>query len=200
MANRLFQVGITGGIGSGKSIVSKVFGLLGVPVYDADSRAKLLMATDPILKKQITNLLGAQAYRDQEINRAWISKRVFSDRSLLDQLNGLVHPKVGSDYLRWIASNTNEPIIIKEAALMYETGLAKQMDKVIVVSAPETLRISRVVTRDIHRSKSDVEAIIGNQLPEAEKIAQADFVVTNDESVMIIPQVLKIHHELLAQF
>ncbi len=193
------QVGITGGIGAGKSIASKIFAILGVPIYDADSQAKSLMNADSQLKSQISSLLGAEAYQNDSIDRAWVAKKVFSNRSLLDQLNALVHPAVGRDYQQWVEANLSKSVLIKEAALLFETGLAEQMDQVIVVSAPEEMRISRVLSRDKHRSQSDVEAILKNQMSEEEKVAKANFVILNDEKQSVIQQVLSIHAELLSQ-
>lgn len=199
MVSSVLQVGITGGIGSGKSIVSKIFQILKVPVYDADARAKSLMSKDDFLRSQIISLLGREAYDGQLINRSWIAKRVFNDKSLLDQLNSLVHPAVARDYRYWVSTHTDRPMIIKEAALLFETGLDKQLDRVIVVFAPESMRIERVLKRDSHRTRSDVEAIIRNQQAEEEKIAKADFIIANDEKEPVIIQVLEVRQKILAE-
>jgi dephospho-CoA kinase len=197
MANRPLQVGITGGIGAGKSVVSKVFSLLGVPVYDADSRAKFLMAEDANLKIQISSLLGSEAYSNQTINRVWIAQKVFSDKNLLAALNGLVHPAVAKDYEEWVKNHEICAVVLKEAALLFESGSAQLLDRVIVVSAPIDLRISRVLKRDLHRTEADIRAIIKNQMPEELSLAKADLVIHNDEQTGIINQVLKIHQSLL---
>jgi dephospho-CoA kinase len=192
------QVGITGGIGSGKSLVCKIFQSLGVPVYDADSRAKALMTTDNILIGQIKKEFGDQAYNaNGSLNRKHISEVAFADASKLKTLDSLVHPRVGDDYSQWAAKQSH-PYVLKEAALIFEAGSYKTLNKVIVVSAPEELRIKRVMARDPQRSEQMIKDIIGNQMPESEKISRADFVITNDESKLVIPQVLSIHQHLLA--
>ncbi len=189
------MVGITGGIGAGKSIVSKIFQVLGIPVYDADSRAKWLMNHDPALKKKIIGLLGEKAYNREGLDRAWVSSQTFHDREKLDQLNALVHPIVGEDHLSWHRSQKS-PYTLKEAALLYEAGSYKQLDKVIVVTAPDELRIRRVMQRDTHRTRADIEAILRNQWPQAKKEKMADYIIKNDGLEMVLPQVLVIHQSL----
>ena len=195
--NKPLLVGITGGIGAGKSIVSKVFEILGIPKYDADSRAKWLMSNDPKLVQAITSLFGAEAYQEDQLNRKHIAAKAFDEKSLLGQLNQLVHPAVGHDFISW-AQSQSTPYILKEAALLFETGSYKDLDKIITVIAPESTRIQRVIKRD-QRTEEQVKAIISNQMSEEEKIAQSDFVVTNDNEHLVIEQVLKIHHTLLDQ-
>lgn len=195
--NEVARVGITGGIGAGKSLISNIFKILGIPVYDADSRARWLMNHDPHLKKAITGLFGEKAYNSDGLDRKWIARQTFQDKNKLDQLNAVVHPAVGEDYLSW-QKNQKGPYSIKEAALLYEAGSYKELDKVIVVTAPDELRIERVLQRDTHRTKSDVEAIMKNQWPQQKKEEMADFVISNDGSQMVLPQVLAIHEELIA--
>ena len=172
---------------------------MGVPVFDADSRAKSLMNTNEALKADIASLLGEGAYSKGEINRSWVAKKVFADPSLLSSLNGLVHPAVGKDYDRWVGIHSHHPILLKEAALLFETGLAQKLHQVVVVVAPLEMRILRVLNRDKHRSRSDIEAIIANQSPDAEKIKFAHFVIHNDEKHGVIPQVLNLHQQLLSK-
>lgn len=187
------QIGITGGIGSGKSLVCKIFQCLGVPVYDADSRAKALMTTDGILIEQIKKEFGNLAYHtDGTLNRKHIGEAAFGDPEKLKKLDAMVHPRVAANYAQWVGEQTT-PYVIKEAALLFEAGSYKNLDKIIVVSAPEQLRVKRVVVRDPQRSEQMVKDIIGNQMPDAEKISRADFVVMNDESQLVIPQVLRLH-------
>jgi len=192
------QVGITGGIGSGKSLVSKIFACFGIPVYDADSRARTLMTSDPILIHEIKQNFSEQAYfNDGSLNRDYLSKTVFNNTSRLATLNGLVHPAVARDYGRWMEENTLHPYLLKEAALLFEAGSYKTLDKIIVVHAPEELRITRVQKRDPHRDIQKIKDIIRNQMPEEEKLKRADFIVTNDESELVIPQVLALHQKFL---
>lgn len=187
------QIGITGGIGSGKSIVCKIFQCLGVPVYDADSRAKALMTTDGILIDQIKKEFGNLSYNtDGTLNRKHIGEAAFGNPEKLKSLDAMVHPRVAADYAEWVGEQSH-PYVIKEAALLFEAGSYKSLDKIIVVSAPEHLRIKRVVVRDPKRSEQMVKDIIRNQMPDSEKTRRADFVVMNDESQLVIPQVLRLH-------
>ena len=188
------QVGVTGGIGSGKSIVCKVFQCLGIATYDADSRAKYIMTTDGILISAIKKEFGELSYRpDGSLNREYLGKLAFADPERLATLNSIVHPRVGADYERWVSEHGADRYVIKEAALLFETDSYKVLDAVIVVSSPVDLRIKRVLMRDSHRSKQDVEKIIQNQLPEAKTLELADHIIQNDDKHLVIPQVLALH-------
>jgi len=195
----MLKVGITGGIGSGKSIACKIFSSFGVPVYDADSRAKFLIENDPEIVRQITSVFGEEAYQDGKYNRKFISSQVFKDKSLLSQLNKIVHPAVGKDFENWVKKSAPSPYVIKEAALMNAASQQNGLDKVIVVTAPDALRIQRIQQRDPQRSLSEIEAIIKNQKSEKEFNAIADYIVYNDEVTLMIPQILEIHHQILNQ-
>lgn len=188
------QIGITGGIGSGKSLVCKIFACLGIPVYDSDHRAKALMTTDGILISQITKEFGDLSYDDHGLNRRYLAEVVFRDKVKLEKLNELVHPRVAVDYSRWLSQHQDSPYILKEAALLYESGSYQQLHKVIMVFAHEDVRIRRVLHRDKHRTYQQVKDIIAQQWPDEEKKKRADYVVVNDESVLVIPQVLDLHH------
>lgn len=195
---RPLHIGITGGIGSGKSLVCRIFNLLGVPVYDADSRAKSIMTTDGILVSQIRKEFGVLSFRaDGSVNREYLAEHVFSDPEKLKLLNSLVHPRVGEDFSRWVKEQ-DSAYVLKEAALLFEAGSNTSLDKIIVVSAPEELRIKRVLERDKHRTKQQVKDIIRNQLKEEEKLKRADYIIVNDESKPLIPQVLKLHKQFLS--
>lgn len=194
-----YQVGITGGIGSGKSLVCKIFQCLGVPVYDADSHAKALMTTDGILIANIQKEFGHLSYNtDGSVNRNYLGETVFNDPEKLKKLNGLVHPRVKEDYLSWVKDNSHHPYVLKEAALLFEAGSNKELNKIIVVHAPEELRIKRVLSRDAHRTEELVKEIIKNQMSTDEKLSRADFVLYNDESRLLIPQVLELHQKFIA--
>lgn len=195
MSNPL-QIGITGGIGSGKTLVSKIFACLGIPVYDADSHAKELMTTDGILVSQIKKEFGDLSYlNDGTLNRKYLSEVVFNNQEKLDVLNKLVHPRVGENYTQWVKSHSNKMYVLKEAALLFETGSYQALDKIIVVHAPEEVRIKRVMHRD-GRAEQQVREIIRKQMSEEEKLKRADFIIYNDESSLIIPQVLALHNRL----
>ena len=186
-------VGITGGIGAGKSIVSKVFSILGVPVYDADSQAKRLMTESESLRSGICVLFGDESFEGNEINRNHIASQAFHNPQLLSQLNGLVHPAVQENFLKWIKINESQPYVLKEAALIFETGSNIHLDKTILVTAPERSRMDRVLKRDTHREASDVDAIMDRQLSDEEKEKLADIVLRNDGSELLLPQILKLH-------
>lgn len=196
--NAMIKVGITGGIGSGKTSVCQVFERLGAAVYYADVRAKQLMEEDKELIVSIKKLIGEDAYNeDGTLNRKLIADTVFSDEKKLLQLNSLVHPAVVRDYESWneILARKNYPYSIKEAALLIEAGSYKQCDKLIVVTADIEARIRRVMTRD-NVTREQVLARINAQLPEEEKVKLADYVIRNDEIMDLVPQVTKIHLEL----
>ena len=194
---RPLLVGITGGIGAGKSTVARVFAILSIPIYYADDRAKWLMANDEALKKKIVQAFGATSYTEQGVlNRAFLAEKVFSDPANTDIINGLVHPAVAEDFNRW-AEQQRSPYVLKEAALLFESGSYKELDKIINVSSPLKVRVARVLMRDPHRNLEQVNRIIDKQLPDEEKNEMADFVIKNTDSQMIIPQVLSIHEKLL---
>jgi dephospho-CoA kinase len=188
-------VGVTGGIGSGKSVVCKAFSVLGIPVYDSDARAKDIMATDIAVIKAISQLLGNDAYSGGILNRAFISKRVFKDPELLLKLNAIVHPAVAHDFNSWASEQKNVPYVIREAAILFESGASKQTDVIISVVAPAALRIQRVMQRD-GRDESQVRDIISKQMTDKERIIRSDFVIVNDDLQMVLPQVLEIHQEI----
>lgn len=193
------QIGITGGIGTGKSIVCKIFKVLKVPTYDADSRAKAVMTTDGILVEAIKKEFGTLSYKaNGELNREYLSKEVFSDEAKLKKLNALVHPRVAIDYEAWLSKHTGQPYVLKEAALLFESGSHKAMDKVLVVSAPLELRIQRVLSRDTHRNESQVRSIMANQLAEEEKSKRADYRIENDEKHSVLAQALHLHQQFLS--
>lgn len=195
----MLKVGITGGIGAGKSVVTKLFKLLGVPVYDSDSRAKWVMRHNEALKAELIEAYGTQAYTETgELDRAYIASIVFNNPEQLQQLNKLVHPHVRQDFSEWQKQHADKPYILKEAALMYESEAWQQMDRIITVFAPLDVRIKRLVIRDTHRTEADIRAIISKQLSEEEKIARADYLIMNDDQKMVIPQVLALHQELLS--
>jgi dephospho-CoA kinase len=183
-------IGITGGIGSGKSIICKVFATMGIPIYEADSRAKSLMNNNLALKKSIQNLLGKRAYSPTgEYNRVWVASQVFNNLSLLEQLNVIVHPRVREDAEKWIQQHSNAPFLLYEAAIMKAAGEGNHFNKVVVVNAPIDLRIKRVQKRD-NRSEQEIRDIIARQISDEERIKIADFVIENDEKTPLLQQVL----------
>lgn len=190
-------VGLTGGIGSGKTTVARFFEALGIPIYFADDRAKALMVNSPELKESIVSLLGVTAYtEDGRLNRAYIASQVFNDKALLEELNGLVHPAVGKDFKQW-ASEQDSPYVIKEAAILFENGNYKAADKNILVTAPIEMRIERVMNRDGAR-KEDIEARMQHQWPDSEKIPLADYIIENIDLEQTRLQVNSLHKQLIS--
>ncbi|HMT74205.1 MAG TPA: dephospho-CoA kinase [Chitinophagaceae bacterium] len=192
----MLLIGLTGGIGSGKSTVAKVFETLGIPVYYADDAAKRLMNTNPSLKQEIVRHFGTESYKDGILNRAYIASIVFGNKEKLNQLNSLVHPATIEDSQQWVNQQT-APYIIREAALLFESGASKGLDYVIGVSAPLLLRIQRVMQRD-GLSKGEIEQRISRQMDEEEKMRLCDFVINNDEQTLIITQILELDKKLRA--
>ena len=192
----MLRIGITGGIGSGKSVVSRLFHTLGVPTYDADSRARWLMENDADLGQQLRAAFGPATYDAAgRLNRPVLAATVFSNPARLTQLNALVHPHVGTDFERWAGAQqrAGHPYVLKEAALLFEAGSYQQLDRIITVFAPLAVRQARVLRRDPHRSIADVQAIMDKQLSEDEKMQRADYVLTNDDVQPVLPQVLALH-------
>jgi dephospho-CoA kinase len=197
--NKPLQVGITGGIGSGKSLVCKVFSVLGAPVYDADSRAKAIMTTDGILVEQIKREFGDLSYNaDGSLNRSYLSEQIFRNPQQREKLNALVHPRVALDTEEWVEQQKGKAYVIREAALMFESGSYKRLDASIVVTAPEWLRIKRVLQRDPQRSEEAVRKIIEAQMPEEESKKRANFIIENDETQLVLPQIIKLHQQFSA--
>lgn len=189
------KVGITGGMGSGKSTVCRVFKTLGVPVFDADTEAKNVMTVDPLLVTQLKESFGADIYaEDGSLKRQLLASRVFNDEAALRKLNSLVHPAVFRAYKEWQKKHEHFPYIVKEAALLFESGADQLNDVNILVSAPEELRISRVMQRD-GMSRADILSRMQKQMPEEEKIRRADALILNDESTLLLPQILKLHEQ-----
>lgn len=194
------QIGVTGGIGAGKSVVCQIFQALGIPVYEADGRAKWLTEHDPILKADITRVLGHNAYDALgRYNRAWVASQVFANPILLGQLNNVIHPRVLSDTNAWVNEHSDKPYVMKEAALMRAAGDGNSLTKVIVVRAPIDVRIERIRKRDPHRSEEEILNIINRQISDEERLRIADYVIDNDERQLLLPQVLRLHEEFLHQ-
>lgn len=189
------RIGITGGIGSGKSTVAKVFEVLGIPVYYADDAARRLMNEDELLRQQIIQHFGAAAYKNNQLDRAYIAGQVFNDKEKLELMNSLVHPATIRDAENWMIRQTT-PYAIKEAALIFESGSQDQLDYIIGVSAPAPLRILRAMKRD-GSSRDQVLARMSKQIQDTIKMRLCDFVIYNDEQQAVIPQVTKLHDQLL---
>lgn len=189
-------IGLTGGIGSGKTTVAKMFHQLGVPIYIADSEAKKLMHTERI-RKQLINLFGNQAYIDNQLNNKLIAQIVFNDKTLLQQLNNIVHPEVRKHFQQWIKKQ-KAPYVIKENAILFETDDAKNCDFVIVVTAEKDVKLSRIRQRD-NSSIEEIEARMNNQWPDEKKVSLADYVIDNSKSISETQQqVMRLHQRFLS--
>jgi len=190
------KVGITGGIGSGKTTICHIFEALGIPVYFADGRAKWLMVNDPRLVTGIKNLFGEKAYYSNgTLNRKYLAKTVFNDEKKLKQLNALVHPAIADNSDRWQRGQEGVPYTVKEAALLFESNNHLMLDKVITVFAPEEMRIQRVVDRD-EMTADEARARMSKQMPEEEKLKMADYIIYNDGKKSLVQQVMELHREL----
>lgn len=191
----MVKVGVTGGIGSGKSTVCRMFTVLGIPVFSSDEEGKRLLAEDPEVRKAMINAFGAQIFVHAALDRKALAALVFNDRDALERLNGIVHPAVRAAFSAW-AADQQAPYVINEAAILVETGAYKQLDHLIVVAAPEDERIARVMRRD-GASEEQVRARMSNQADDAARAAVADSIIVNDGSALVIPQVLAVHEQLL---
>lgn len=189
------KIGITGGIGSGKSIVSKVFHELGIPIFDADSEAKRLMNENPIIQEQLIEKFGAEVYQNNQLDRAYLAKKVFDNPDALAALNQIVHPITIQAANDWMHAQTT-PYVVKEAALFFESGTAGDLDYIVGVYAPKMIRLERVKKRDNADLKS-IQNRMNNQLDEEMKMRLCDFIIINDDTQLLMPQILELHEKFL---
>lgn len=188
-------VGLTGGIGSGKTTVATYFSELGIPVYVADVEAKLLMNRSKVIKRKLIQLFGSNAYTSKGLNKTFIASKIFNDALLLEKMNNIVHPKVAAHFKKW-HKKQEAPYVIKEAAIFFENGSYKFLDVIITVVAPESARIKRVIQRD-QSSEEKIRAIINTQWSDEEKVKLSDFVIENIDLEATKKQVHKIHKQIL---
>ena len=188
-------VGLTGGIGSGKTTVAKEFEALGVPIYIADVEAKKLMNRSKVIKRKLVALFGEKAYVNEQLNRPYIASVIFNNKEYLEKMNAIVHPKVARHFEKWVAKK-NAPYVIKEVAILFENGGHTLCDYVITVTAPKKLKIKRLLKRD-NTTVEKIEAIMKNQWSDSEKIKYSDFVIENNALENTKLQVLKIHEQIL---
>ncbi|MBC7866564.1 MAG: dephospho-CoA kinase [Gloeobacteraceae cyanobacterium ES-bin-316] len=191
------KIGLTGGIGSGKTTVAKIFETLGIPVYYADDAAKKIMNENEELRQELIGHFGPGIYSGEKLNRSHLASLIFNDEAKLTLLNSLVHPLTIADAEKWMQQQTST-YMIKEAALVFETDVWKNLDKVIGVSAPFELRLQRTMQRD-GISEEAVQARMSKQMNEEEKMKRCDFILYNDEQHLLIPQVMELHERLLAE-
>ena len=187
----MLNIGITGGIGSGKSTICKFFSVLGIPVYNADLAARILMNQKESIRKALKDQFGEMLYQEGMLNRKYLALKIFNDPDLLSFVNRIVHPEVRKDYLAWASSQKIVPYALQEAAILFESGADQDLDATIMVSAPEALRIDRIMRRD-NLSLPEIHKRIASQMPEEEKMKRSRFVILNDDAHPVIPQILEI--------
>jgi len=192
----MLKIGITGGIGTGKTTVCKIFETLGIPVFHADEESKKILMQDSGVHDQLKKIFGDEILTNSIPDRKKIADIVFNDKEKLEQLNSILHPATIRKSEEWFGQLYNVPYAIKEAALIFEIGAEKFLNKVIAVSAPETLSVERIMKRD-HATEKEVRSRINNQMDQKLKEEKADFIIVNDDSRPLIPQVMNIHEQLL---
>ncbi len=189
------KIGITGGIGSGKTYVSSVFQSLGIPIFNADIQAKKIMTSSEKLIKLVKEEFGNDIYKDSDLNKEKLASIVFSNSDKLQKLNSLVHPIVKEEFNNWYKKQTS-PYVIKEAAILFESNSHIGLDAVICISAPLELRMKRLLNRD-DCSEKEIKKRIENQISQEEKQKLSDYIIVNDEKELLLPKIIKIHKELL---
>lgn len=193
----MIKIGLTGGIGSGKSIVARIFEILGAPVFYADNEAKVLMESNQEIRDGIYKLFGEKAFLKKELNREYIANIVFNDPGKLKKLNAIVHPFVHSCFIKWTEKYTGIPYVIEETAILFESGANKFIDYSVIIISPEPVRIERVMKRD-KVNEEQVLLRMKNQFSEEKNLSMADFFINNDKDSMILPQILELHERLLS--
>lgn len=185
------KIGITGGIGSGKSVVSRLLGLMGIPIYISDVETKLLMVSDSVIRQELVALLGEEVYADGVLNKPLLASYLFGNPEHARQINGIVHPRVKDDFRQWTQCRCSSSIVGIESAILIEAGFAGEVDVIVMVYAPEEVRISRAIRRDAS-SREQIEKRIRSQMSDEEKRGKADYVIVNDGETPLIPQVMHI--------
>lgn len=185
------KIGITGGIGSGKSVVSRLLGVMGIPVYDSDSETKRLMAFDGVIRKELQALVGEEVYAGGVLNKPLLASYLFANSENARRVNGIIHPRVKEDFRQWVQRHSACSIVGIESAILVEAGFANEVDSIVMVYAPEEVRIARAVRRDAS-SRELIEKRIRSQMNDEEKRRYADFVIANDDATPLIPQVLEL--------
>lgn len=191
----MIKLGITGGIGSGKSTVSEIFSLCGVPVYIADIESKRITETSPVVRERLIELFGEELFANGYLNKPLLASYIFNDSANLQRVNAIIHPEVEKDFYQWAIEKENCDIVAQEAAILFESGFNKLMDSVVTVYAPLAIRVQRSILRD-NVSREKIMERIRNQMPDEDKIELSDFVIVNDGTISLIEQVLEIIQQL----
>lgn len=185
------KIGITGGIGSGKSVVSRLLAMMGIPVYISDVETKLLMVSDSVIRSELVALLGEEVYADGMLNKPLLASYLFGNPEHARQINGIVHPRVKDDFRQWTQCRCSSSVVGIESAILIEAGFAGEVDVIVMVYAPEEVRISRAIRRDAS-SREQIEKRIRSQMSDEEKRGKADYIIVNDGETPLIPQVLNL--------
>ena len=193
----MLAVGITGGIGSGKTLVCDVFRTLNVPVYHADPQARRIMEEDPDIHDRLIERFGGEVYSGGALNRTYLAARIFENEKERDFVNSLVHPAVHKDFLNWKKDHGDAAYVIEEAALLFESGAYKELDATIVVTAPVKIRLDRIMKRD-KMMHNEIAARMSTQIKPEEAVKMADYVIINDDKTFVLPQVLEIHQKIMS--
>jgi dephospho-CoA kinase len=194
----MMRIGLTGGIGSGKSLIAKIFNILNIPVFEADAVSRRIMSTNPEVRKNLISWFGNRIYPENELDRKALATILFNDPESLQRVSNLVHPLVFIEFMGWCDQNRNHPYVIHEAAILFETGFDRRMDYNILVTAPLDIRIGRIIGRDQTSGESVLERM-KNQWPDEKKIPLADFIILNDGVKPVLPEVLYIHNFLTSK-
>jgi len=193
----MLKIGLTGGVGSGKSHIAKAFSILGVPVYNADEKAKQILNRDKNLQKKVEQFLGENIFDEKSVlQKRKLSNIIFNDKQKLKFINNLLHPHVWQDYEKWLALQNDTSYVLKESAILIETELYKKFDAIVLVTSPKELRIKRLLQSG-RFNKKNILNIMKNQLPDKTKILYSDYIIVNNEKCLIIPQVLSLHEKFL---
>ena len=185
------KIGITGGMGSGKSVVSRLLEAMGIPVYISDRKSKRLTNIDPVIRRELTTLLGTEVYLKNELNKPLLASYLFGHPHHAQEVNSIIHPRVKADFRRWASARSHFSIVGMESAILIESGFAGEVDVVVMVYAPLDIRLARAVKRD-STSRELVMQRIRSQMSDEEKREQADFIIVNDDVTPLIPQVLEL--------
>ena len=191
----MLKIGLTGGIGSGKSVVAELLQIMGIPVYDSDASSKNMCNTDESLIKSMISLFGPELYKDGLLDGKLLADHVFGNETALKAVNALIHPVVVRDFMEWCKLNSQYPILVMESAIIFEAGLEHLFDRIITVTAPEEIRIERICKRNGMSSES-VKVRLKNQISESERISKSDIIIVNDGVQAVLPQVIKIVQSL----
>lgn len=185
------RIGITGGIGSGKSVVSKILSLLNIPIYLSDDEAKRLTATDEAIRRELTDLLGDELYQGGMLNKQMLANFLFASAENAEKINAIIHPQVKQDFRRWCTRHSASPFVAMESAILFESGFDSEVDVVVMVYAPQEVRIQRAMMRDA-ASRTQIEQRIKRQMDDEAKCSKAHYVLINDDKTALIPQVLQL--------